>query len=387
MKPFHCPNCTNLVHFDNETCLQCSFRLGYRPWANDMAAVGADGAVITQEPASPTAFFCDNVSHGVCNWMVEDNGEGTLCRACRHNVMIPNLSVDGNIEHWAAMERAKRYAFYSLLRWNLPLPLPSEEGRSLAFTFAADVEAPDGEVQKVMTGHDQGNITINLAEADDAERERMRLNMGEPYRTLVGHFRHELGHFFWDMLVDDGGKLDACRAIFGDERRDYGEALQEHYQNGAPAGWQNDYVSTYATSHPWEDFAETWAHYIHMTDGLETALSFGLRFDSRHLAAAGLEPAGANYDPYAAASATELVDRWVPVTIALNSINRSMGQHDIYPFVLSAAITQKLEFIHQLIHQRWNVTRTPSPVLAQNATQDNSTNMQSAGEQNFLSGV
>ena len=380
MKPFHCPNCTNLIHFENQICLQCGLRLGYRPWANDMAAVNADGQVISDEPATPSAFFCDNATHGVCNWMVESEQEGIFCRACRHNLVIPDLSVPGNLEHWGAMERAKRYAFYSLLRWNLPLPLPGSEGRSLAFTFAADIEKSDGDVEKIMTGHDEGNITINLAEADDAERERMRLDMGEPYRTLVGHFRHELGHFYWDVLVADGGRLEDYRAIFGDERQDYGEALQAHYQNGPPAGWQANFVSTYATSHPWEDFAETWAHYIHMTDGLETALSFGLKVDTRYLTADGRQ-VHSNDDPYHASSAGELVERWIPVSIALNSINRSMGQHDVYPFVLSPAITEKLEFIHRLVHEYSPPSTDHKPVETIQISADDQIKFSDAGNQ------
>ncbi|MBO3758716.1 putative zinc-binding metallopeptidase [Ciceribacter sp. L1K22] len=351
MKPYTCSNCGNLVHFDNEVCVQCGLRLGYRCWSDDMVALDPAGQVaVDGQSTAQSAFLCENAAQGVCNWLVEDAGAARLCRACRHNVVIPDLAVEGNVERWARMEQAKRYVIYSLRRWDLPLPGPDDAGnRHLSFSFLADVQNLDGGVEPVMTGHDSGHITINVAEADDAERERIRTEMKEPYRTLVGHFRHELGHFYWDVLVDDGGRLEQFRSIFGDERQDYGQALMAHYEHGAAADWPNRFVSAYASAHPWEDFAETWAHYIHMTDGLETALSFGLRLT---VGASLSQPrTDGSFDPYRAASAEDLTRRWIPVSIALNSINRSMGQPDVYPFVLSPPVIEKLEFIHSLVQR------------------------------------
>ena len=182
----------------------------------------------------------------------------------------------GNEERWRALEAAKRRLIYALKRLGLPLEAKREDAaKGLAFDFLADA----GPGQPVMTGHDDGLITINIAEADSAERERRRLELGEPYRTLLGHLRHEVGHYYWDVLVRDGGKIEACRAVFGDESVDYQEALDRHYQTGAPAGWEENFVSAYATMHPWEDFAETWTHYLHMVDTLDTAASFGMAVD------------------------------------------------------------------------------------------------------------
>ena len=186
----------------------------------------------------------------------------------------------------------------------------------------------------MLTGHDDGLITINIAEADDAERERRRLELGEPYRTLLGHLRHEVGHYYWDLLVRDGGSIDACRAVFGDESDDYQQALNRHYQNGAPAGWQETYVSAYATMHPWEDFAETWTHYLHMVDTLDTAASFGIVVDPGSRDDPTLETEIA-FDPYRARNFDRLVEAWLPLTVAVNSLNRSMGQPDLYPFALT----------------------------------------------------
>ncbi len=207
-------------------------------------------------------------------------------------------------------------------------------------------DAVDG--THVMTGHDNGLITLNIAEADDAYREQTRTAMGEPYRTLLGHFRHEVGHYYWDRLVRDGGTIEEFRTVFGDETMDYDAALQAHYQNGAPANWRESYISAYATMHPWEDFAETWAHYLHMIDTLEMAYYFELRVSPRLSSTEGLS-ATADRDPYTIEDVGNLLNEWLPVTFAVNSLNRSMGQPDLYPFVLSAPAIEKLGFVHRLV--------------------------------------
>jgi hypothetical protein len=174
--------------------------------------------------------------------------------------------------------------------------------------------------------------------------------MGEPYRTLLGHMRHELGHFFWDRLVrDDSEALAACRRIFGDEQADYNAALQVHYQRGAPADWQSRFVSSYASAHPWEDFAETFAHYLHIVDTLETAHAFGMavRPRTQHGGEIG---ADMDFDPYRAGTMERIIEAWLPLAFAVNSLNRSMGQHDLYPFVLSPPAVAKLTYIHSLVH-------------------------------------
>jgi hypothetical protein len=202
---------------------------------------------------------------------------------------------------------------------------------------------------KVMTGHDNGRITIALAEADDAQREKNRTQMGEGYRTLLGHFRHEVGHYYWDVLVRDGGKLESCRALFGDDRIDYEEALARHYREGVPADWREHFVTSYASVHPWEDFAESWAHYIHIVDTLEMAYAFGLSVSP--LARNGDElSASVDRNPYRLIEINSLIEAWLPIAAAVNNLNRSMGQPDLYPFVLSAPAIEKIGYIGNLIH-------------------------------------
>lgn len=349
MRLFTCSNCRSTVHFDNSACLTCGSGLGYRPSTFEMLAMDSSGRVLTDVGAGPyEARLCSNSTAGACNWLVEDDVPGGFCLACRHNMTIPDLGNPANAENWRKIEAAKRYLFYSLMRFKLPLTTRAQDpDEGLAFDFLADnSSARDG--TPILTGHDAGLITINIAEASDAEREARRVSLGEPFRTLVGHFRHEIGHYYWNRLVRDGGQLDQCRAVFGDDSQDYGAALQQYYANGPAPGWEQGYISAYASCHPWEDFAETWAHYFHMVDALETAHAFGLRTrpetDSEGLALR------VTFDPYKAFNATVLIDAWVPLTLAVNSINRSMGQRDLYPFVLSVPVAAKLEYIHQLIH-------------------------------------
>jgi hypothetical protein len=262
--------------------------------------------------------------------------------------MIPDLSQSDNLANWRKIELAKHRLFYSLLRLRLPLRTKLEDPENgLAFDFLA-APLTGAPAEPVMTGHDNGLITINLAEADDAERERMRNQMGEPYRTLLGHFRHEIAHYYWDRLVRDTSDIEAFRQLFGDEREDYGAALQRHYADGAPPDWQERFVSSYASAHPWEDWAETWAHYFHMVDTLETASAFGMRVRPRVTKGADLS-AAIDFDPHTA-NMDRIIDSWLPLTFAVNSINRSMGIADLYPFVLPPPVIVKLSFIHDRIH-------------------------------------
>jgi hypothetical protein len=248
--------------------------------------------------------------------------------------------------------------FYTLLKLRLPLDENDEDGQPrLRFDFLKSPPPQQG--PRVMTGHDNGLITLALEEADDAEREKRRTLMHEPYRTLVGHFRHEVGHYAWDVLVRDGGLVEVCRAAFGDETADYDAALKAYYANGAPPNWQDNFISAYATSHPWEDFAETWAHYLHIVDTLEMARAFGMYVHPR-LASPGEHDAQVDFDPYLVREPASLIDTWLPLSNALNGLNRTMGLPDLYPFILSPPVVQKLSVIHDLVHG--NLKRPVAPV-------------------------
>lgn len=351
MRLFSCSNCSNVVHFENNGCVTCGSRLAFRPSALDMVALRPDGSAILADSAEQgwAAHPCANADIGGCNWLVDDNDVSGFCVACRHNMTIPDISIPENIANWQKIELAKRNLFYSLLRFDLPLTTRAENpAQGLGFKFLAD-EVAATEEGPVLTGHEDGLITLNIAEASDVEREARRVALGEPFRTLLGHFRHEVGHYYWNVLVRDRGEYDAFRAVFGDERVDYGESLKRHYAEGPMIGWELSYITAYAASHPWEDFAETFAHYFHIVDALDTADAFGLRTNPEADTDVSGLTLSKTFDSYRSGSSEALIRAWVPLTLAINSINRSMGQHDLYPFILSEPVFEKLRYIHQLI--------------------------------------
>ncbi|UDL94700.1 putative zinc-binding peptidase [Lichenihabitans sp. PAMC28606] len=353
MKLFECQMCGQALYFENTRCERCHHRLGYIASEQWLAALeqSADEAPLWHIGGQPNRQFrfCENAEQKACNWLIHADATERFCAACRHNHLIPDLALGQNLKHWRLMELAKHRLFYTLMELNLPLVTRVEDPKEgLGFNFLEDTDAN----KKIFTGHNDGMITINIAEADDAERERRRNTMHEPYRTLLGHFRHEIGHWYWDRLVRDAPAHHAFSIVFGDESPDYGKALKRHYKDGAPTDWRQRYVSAYATSHPWEDFAETFAHYLHIVDTLETASEFGIVVHPRHLTHADQLSTDIDFEPQFAKTVNALIDAWLPLTFAVNSLNRSMGQADFYPFVLSPTVVDKLGFIHDLVHGR-----------------------------------
>jgi hypothetical protein len=279
---------------------------------------------------------------------VPGQGGEPFCVSCRLNQTIPDLSREQNHALWQRMELSKRRLVYTLLNFRLPVANKSEDPENgLAFAFLEDDWKRGGGVSKVMTGHENGLITLNLAEADDAAREEIRLAMKEPLRTLLGHFRHEIGHYYWDRLVRASKFIESFRVLFGDERANYEQALARYYANGAPQNWQNNYISAYASAHPWEDWAESWAHFMHIQDTLEVANDFGLVGKSIRLV-----PEDPGRKPLLSSEQVTfegIIGAWAELTIALNSISRCMGLSDTYPFVLSTPIVDKLRFVFEVI--------------------------------------
>lgn len=349
MHLFTCQACQQTVFFENVRCTHCGHALAYLPDVRRVSALepteeDPNTFVALSSAAGGQRYrLCANsIDYGVCNWALRVEDDTPLCVCCRLNDVIPALTKPENLDAWRQLELGKRRLFHTLSELNLPIESREQRPNGLVFSFMED----EG-TNKVFTGHSDGLITINISEADDPFREKLRKQLGEGYRTVLGHFRHEIGHYYWDRLVNDSPWLAACRALFGDETVDYAEAVQKHYASPPPSDWPLYFVSSYATMHPWEDWAETWAHYLHMVDTLGTARSFGLVIKPKSLEGA---PHGAvharsidfeNFD--------ELLRAWVPVTVALNSLNRSMGLADPYPFVLSDAVTEKLRFVHEVI--------------------------------------
>jgi len=348
MKKFFCAQCNGRVFFENSRCLFCQAELGF---------VAADLSIATFRPAGPDKTHeriggsglyrrCANLkTAGACNWMVAAETPDPFCQSCCLNRTIPDLSKPRNQQAWLKLETAKRRLLHSLLTLGLPVASKVDNpAQGLAFDFLEDTPPGVPGEDRVFTGHAEGLITINLDETDDPKREKARQLMGEMYRTVLGHFRHEVGHYYWDRLVRDTPQLEIFRNVFGDERADYSLALSNHYRQGAPANWQQNHVSAYAAAHPWEDWAESWAHYLHILDTLETAAAEGLIIQDGQNQTVVLSPIGR---PFA-----EVASQWRDVRLLLNGLNRSMGLPDPYPFVLADPVITKLTLIHDWIAGR-----------------------------------
>ncbi|WP_085656297.1 putative zinc-binding metallopeptidase [Pseudomonas sp. B11(2017)] len=346
--------CGQSLFFRNSQCLACNAVLGYQPGRALLTSLqpGPEQGTWTLDAAPDAGLFrrCANLdTPAACNWLLPAIGDDVLCAACRLNRTVPDLSDAQNPERWRKVEIAKRRLVAQLISLGLPvIPKSVNEDTGLAFDFIGI----DREGNAPVTGHANGLITLDIKEADDAHREQVRAAMHESYRTLLGHFRHEVGHYYWDRLIADGPWLGAFRNLFGDERASYAEALERHYREGAPADWQQSHVSAYATMHPWEDWAETWAHYLHMMDAVDTALGFGMSAREVELDYPPF-PASVLYDPEHPEGPAFLsfVNAWVELAGMLNELSRSMGQPDFYPFALPAAVIAKLHFIHLVTQQ------------------------------------
>lgn len=356
MKTFRCDHCGHPLFFENVQCLQCGSALAFLPDRLALCAIEPVPAAEGQWRRKPRRRadntrryrLCQNhTERQACNFAVPADDANPLCVSCRQTRILPDLSIPQNQERWYRIEVAKRRLFYTLAKLGLVSVTPKNGERDgPVFEFLADMPG-----QSIITGHCAGVITLNVAEADDDERVRRRLALHEPYRTLLGHLRHESGHYYWDRLILEGGRIDAFREMFGDERADYNQALQTHYASGgAPMNWQETHVSAYATSHPWEDWAETWAHYLHMVDLMETAASYSTRVVVPGDDADEAEEVANPFERDNLRDFDQLVEQWVPLTLLLNSLNRSLGQDDAYPFALTSGALRKLRFVHDVIH-------------------------------------
>jgi len=311
MKLFKCQHCGQPVYFENYFCVHCNAALGFDWQQVDMLSlqVAADDATLftTGSDDKKQYKYCSNKQYHVCNWLLPHNSEAEFCLACNLNHTIPDLSEPDHWEKWASIEVAKHRLVYALLRLKLPIISKFQDAeKGIAFNFMAE----ENKGERLLTGHDNGLITLNIAEADDVIREMARNQMDEVYRTLLGHFRHEIGHYYWDRLIKDSGRLQSFRDLFGDETINYSEALQQHYNKPASEDWRKNFISAYAGAHPWEDWAETWAHYLHIIDTLETAYSFGLSLHPKAADSENKMSATINIDAYATKNFTAIIDKW-----------------------------------------------------------------------------
>ncbi|RFZ54782.1 hypothetical protein CKW46_16845 [Mycobacterium liflandii] len=343
MRDFHCPNCGQRLTFENSACLSCGSALGFS--LDQMALMvitGRDQSEHAGAVAADDYQLCKNLHLAECNWLVPVGQRDGLCESCVLTVLRPHDGDTVGLTEFARAEAAKRRLIAELHELKLPIIGRDEDpAYGLAFRLLSSAH------ENVITGHEDGVITLDLAEGDDVHREQLRVEMEEPYRTLLGHFRHEIGHYyFYRLIAPSDDHLARFRELFGDLDADYQAALDRHYSDGAPENWQERYVSSYATMHPAEDWAETFAHYLHIRDTLDTA------------AWCGFAPASATFDrPALGPSAfPTIIDMWLPLSWSLNMVNRSMGHDDLYPFVLPVAVLEKMRFVHTVVDQ---VTQAP----------------------------
>lgn len=313
MRVFSCPACQARLFFDNRQCLACGTHVVLDPVSDQMWPLAGNA--------------CANRAQAGCNWVAAP-GSGGMCLSCAQTRTIPDLGVPANAAYWRDAEGAKRWVLWGLMR--LGWFLPSDPGPRPIFDLVAE-DTGAGPV-KVTMGHADGVITLNVSESDPARLAQRRVELGEAYRSMVGHLRHELAHFLHWRRMDDPGFAEAFRALFGDERADYAAALARHYDNPQPAG--DAYISSYATAHPHEDWAETAAHTLHLLDITDSFAAAGLRLDG----ADGGAPA------YAQTDGGALIDQAARIGVAMNHINRAMGLSDLYPFVLTPGLAPKLNF-------------------------------------------
>jgi hypothetical protein len=365
---FRC-RCGRPLFFRNSRCLGCGAEVGYDPDQSTLLALPDDQTAPYRiarthgrvKQSEARYVRCANYAAIGCNWLLdvtEASDALTLCRSCRLTRTVPDLGIADNARYWARIEDAKRQVVSTLITLGLPVCSRVSEDPQSGLAFDLLRSPPGG--PRIVTGHASGVITIDAEEADDATREQRRAQMHEPYRTLVGHLRHEIGHYYWYRLMHGAKLIAEFRALFGEEGANYADALRRHYETGPPHDWPVRFVSAYASAHPWEDWAETWAHYLHMIDSLDTALSFGVsaravdaNFERFGPDALSNQATAGRAAPTAASTAfLAFVNAWVELATALNELSRTMGQPDFYPFVLSRAAVRKLHFVHRIVNDR-----------------------------------
>lgn len=333
-----CPSCRQFVYLNALRCPKCDAELGYHLLTRQFYSLRRGQTVIDGQ----TWHTCSNRGWD-CNWLVWEGAPAGRCFSCRLTRARPDNDDTVALGKLATTEEAKRRLILQLGDLGLPLVPWDVEPGGLGFDLLSSISLG----RRVSIGHANGIITIDLAETLDDRREALRVQFGEPYRTMLGHLRHEVGHYFQNVLLTDDSMWAECRDLFGDERASYQDAITRHYTFGAPEGWQESFISEYATMHPWEDFAETFAHYLHITGTLQTAASIGIHLDSTVTSLRDTDVIP--LDSYRDQPIAQLLNDWEWLSQAFNRINRAMGFGDLYPFVIAPPVRRKLAFMHEII--------------------------------------
>ena len=334
-----CPQCGEVAVLEALECTACGLAIGFHPPSLTMAEASPSGI----ERYGRTWAPCSNRDWR-CNWLVADNAGMAQCFSCSLTRRRPNADDTIALEKLADAGLVKRRLLVQLAELGLPVDPFYERDGGLAFDLLSSYSGQG----RVTIGHANGVITIDLVETLDDYREALRIRLREAYRTMLGHFRHEVGHYYQWILVEQTSWIDECRQLFGDERASYSDAIDRHYREGAPEGWEASYISEYATMHPWEDFAESFAHYLHITDSLNTAAAGGLVLQASRvggLVAHDVVPRASYQD----VSMAEMLADWHWLSLLFNRVNHAMGKGDLYPFTLTEPVQRKLDFVHRVV--------------------------------------
>lgn len=340
MHVFHCDRCGAILPFDAATCGSCDAIIGYVGDDRRLRVLSptADPAVFRLDGADQLVWHCLNAAWG-CNWTVPNEADNTWCRSCQLTRGRPDVGRPDAVAAWVEAEAAKRRLVHQLDGVGLPIVVRSDANPDgLAFDL---VHLPG---EGGITGHLDGVVTLDLTETDEVHRDDLRRRLGEPFRTVIGHLRHEVGHHYWGYLVQPGDGLDEFHDLFGDPELDYAAAIDQYYAT-ATADWDaTRFISSYATSHPHEDWAETWAHYLHITDALDTAVAHDL-----------VPPDSAGLligDHVGALEFGEILDAWRPINRAVSAVAATLGTPPPYPFEPSGRVIDKLSFVHRRLRDR-----------------------------------
>jgi len=336
MKRFQC-SCGQAVYFESHRCIACNAVLGFDSESLEMLSLTQDGIYLRDASGRQFLACTNGIEYGVCNWLRPSDELHPLCLGCRFNRTIPDLSKPVNLVRWGKFEASKKRLLYTILRLGLPLSNGFDDPRNgLLFDFIEDSRSDPYRFPETFstTGYLGGVVTVNALEADDAAREAMRVEMGESYRTVLGHLRHESGHYYWSLFDAGPKEIGVFKALFGDLFEDYASALQRYYEEGPQEDWAGRYISAYASAHPNEDWAESWGHYLHIYDVLETAAAQGVMAEQ-----------SAKFD------IRESISTWSRLSITLNELNRSIGLGDAYPFVVTATVAEKLVYVDKVIRR------------------------------------
>ncbi|MET0672412.1 MAG: putative zinc-binding metallopeptidase [Microbacterium pygmaeum] len=337
-----CPHCRHFLYLKRLTCPNCDAELGFHMLSRQFYGIRNNRTQIGEH----VWYTCSN-RDWECNWLVREDAPAGRCFSCRLTRTRPPSDDTVALSKLASVEESKRRLILQLGALGLPIVGWDVHEGGLGFDLLSSLSLG----HPVMIGHANGIITIDLAESLDDRREALRVRLGEVYRTILGHLRHEVGHYYQNVLLTDDAAWARSRELFGDERSSYKDAIARHYRYGAPDDWRESFISEYATMHPWEDFAETFAHYLHITGTLQTAAAVGMKLDATVTSMRDTDVVP--LESYQDEPVQQLLSDWEWMSQSFNRINRSMGFGDLYPFEMVPAVRTKLGFMHDL------VTRAP----------------------------